>query len=64
MFDALSLKNTRLGLETVELMGHSPDQIKVVLNRAGTDVGISDADAVEISAASPPPSDRQIGLHQ
>ena len=33
MFDALSLKNTRLGLETVELMGHSPDQIRVVLNR-------------------------------
>lgn len=63
MFDALSLKNTRLGLETVELMGHPPEQIKVVLNRAGTDVGISDADAVEILGRIPDvfvPSDRQI----
>ncbi len=53
MFDALSLKNTRLGLETVELMGHSPEQIRVVLNRAGTNVGISDSDAVEILGRTP-----------
>jgi pilus assembly protein CpaE len=63
MFDALSLKNTRLGLETVELMGHSPDQIRVVLNRAGTNVGISDGDAVEVLGRTPDvfvPSDREI----
>ncbi len=65
MFDALSLKNTRLGLETVELMGHSPDQIRVVLNRAGTNVGISDADAVEILGRKPDvfvPSSREIPI--
>ncbi len=63
MFDALSLKNTRLGLETVELMGHSPEQIKVILNRAGSNVGISDHDAVEILGRTPDvfvPSDREI----
>ncbi len=63
MFDALSLKNTRLGLETVELMGHSPEQTRVVLNRAGTNVGISDADAVEILGRKPDvfvPSSREI----
>jgi pilus assembly protein CpaE len=63
MFDALSLKNARLGLETVELMGHAADQIRVVLNRAGTNVGISDADAVEILGRVPDvfvPSDREI----
>ncbi len=44
-------------------MGHSPDQIRVVLNRAGTNVGISDADAVEILGRTPDvfvPSDREI----
>jgi pilus assembly protein CpaE len=63
MFDALSLKNTRLGLETVELMGHAADQVRVVLNRAGTNVGISDADAVEVLGRIPDvfvPSDREI----
>ncbi len=63
MFDALSLKNTRLGLDTLELMGHSPEQVRVVLNRAGTNVGISDADAVEILGRRPDvlvPSDREI----
>ena len=63
MFDALSLKNTRLGLETLELMGHPPDQVRVVLNRAGTQVGIADADAVTILGRKPDvfiPSDREI----
>ena len=63
MFDALSLKNTRLGLETVELMGHPPEQTRVVLNRAGTNVGISDGDAVEILGRTPDvfvPSSREI----
>lgn len=63
MFDALSLKNTRLGLDTLELMGHPADQVRVVLNRAGTNVGISDSDAVQILGRTPDvlvPSDREI----
>ena len=34
MLDALSLKNTKLGLETLELMGYDPRMIQLVLNRA------------------------------
>lgn len=63
MFDALSLKNTRLGLDTLELMGHPPEQVRIVLNRAGTNVGISDSDAVQILGRTPDvlvPSDREI----
>lgn len=63
MFDALSLKNTRLGLDTLELMGHPAEQVRIVLNRAGTNVGISDTDAVEILGRKPDvlvPSDREI----
>jgi pilus assembly protein CpaE len=63
MFDALSLKNTRLGLDTLELMGHPAEQVRVVLNRAGTNVGISDSDAVQILGRTPDvlvPSDREI----
>jgi pilus assembly protein CpaE len=63
MFDALSLKNTRLGLDTLELMGHPAEQVRVVLNRAGTNVGISDSDAVAILGRTPDvlvPSDREI----
>lgn len=63
MFDALSLKNTRLGLDTLELMGHPAENVRVVLNRAGTNVGISDADAVQILGRTPDvmvPSDREI----
>lgn len=65
MFDALSLKNTRLGLDTLELMGHPPEQVRVVLNRAGTNVGISDTDAVQILGRTPDvlvPSDREIPI--
>jgi pilus assembly protein CpaE len=63
MFDALSLKNTRLGLDTLELMGHPAERVRVVLNRAGTNVGISDSDAVQILGRTPDvlvPSDREI----
>jgi len=63
MFDALSLKNTRLGLDTLELMGHPRERVRVVLNRAGTNVGIADAEAVEILGRAPDvlvPSDREI----
>jgi pilus assembly protein CpaE len=48
MLDALSLKNARLGLETLGLMGFPEEQVTIVLSRAGTSVGISENDAVQI----------------
>src|SRR5262249_29208338 len=41
MLDSLSLKNTKLGLETLELMGYRADRIHLVLNRAHSKVGIT-----------------------
>jgi pilus assembly protein CpaE len=61
--DSLSLKNTKLGLETLELMGFPADRIKLVLNRARTRVGISDDDVAAIVGRPPDvlvPSDRDI----
>jgi len=46
MLDALSLKNTKLGLETLDLMGFPADNVKLILNRANSRVGISDEDVV------------------
>jgi pilus assembly protein CpaE len=63
MLDALSLKNTKLGLETLELMGFPADQVKLVLNRARSRVGISDDEVVAIIGRTPDvfvPSDRDI----
>ena len=63
MLDALSLKNTKLGLETIDLMGFPREHVKLVLNRARTRVGISDDDVVAIVDRSPDvlvPSDRDI----
>jgi pilus assembly protein CpaE len=63
MLDSLSLKNTKLGLETLELMGYDPERIRLVLNRADTRVGIA-RDEVEAIVARVPdilvPSDRDI----
>jgi pilus assembly protein CpaE len=42
--DTLALKNTKLGIETLGLMGYDQDRVKLVLNRADSDVGL-DADA-------------------
>jgi len=53
MLDTLSLKNARLGLETLELMGYEPTQVKFVLNRANTRVGITDEDVAEIVGRPP-----------
>src|SRR5207248_8726883 len=44
MLDSLSLKNTKLGLETLELMGYDPDRIAIVLNRAHSRGGTRHAD--------------------
>jgi pilus assembly protein CpaE len=63
MLDALSLKDTKLGLETLSLMGVSPERIRLVLNRADTSVGIKRSEAEAILGRTPDifvPSDRQI----
>jgi pilus assembly protein CpaE len=43
--DAASLKNTKLGLEALELMGVELDQLRLVLNRSDSRVGVSPEDA-------------------
>jgi pilus assembly protein CpaE len=48
MLDSLSLKNTKLGLETLELMGYERDRIRMVLNRADTNVGVTHEDVTAI----------------
>jgi pilus assembly protein CpaE len=53
MLDALSLKNTKLALETLERMGYDRDRIRIVLNRADTNVGISLSDTGAIIGRSP-----------
>ena len=63
MLDSLSLKNTRLGLETLDLMGYAADNIRIVLNRSGTRVGISETDVVTVLGREPDvfiPSDREV----
>jgi pilus assembly protein CpaE len=63
MLDSLSLKNTKLGLETLELMGYDSTHVSVVLNRADSKIGISREDVSAIIGRSPDvyvPSDRQI----
>ena len=53
MLDSLSLKNTKLGLETLELMGVEPEQIKLVLNRADSRVGITREDVQAVTGRPP-----------
>jgi len=63
MLDALSLKNTKLGLETLELMGYGAERIRIVLNRADSHVGIGHDDVKVILGRAPDvlvPSDREI----
>jgi pilus assembly protein CpaE len=63
MLDSLSLKNTKLGLETLELMGYKRDRIRMVLNRADTNVGVTQEDVSAIVGRSPDvlvPSDRDV----
>jgi pilus assembly protein CpaE len=61
--DSLSLKNTKLGLETLGLMDYDPKKIQLVLNRADTRVGISQHDVIAVLGREPDvyiPSDREI----
>jgi pilus assembly protein CpaE len=63
MLDSLSLKNTKLGLETLDLMGYDSDHVALVLNRADSRVGITPDDVSMIISRSPDfavPSDREI----
>jgi pilus assembly protein CpaE len=63
MLDSLSLKNTKLGLETLDLMGFDAGRIHLVLNRAGSRVGITGDDVRTIIGREPDvliPSDREI----
>jgi pilus assembly protein CpaE len=63
MLDAPSLKNARLGLETLGLMGVPSDKVKIILNRADTNVGISHADVLSVLGRAPDvllPSSRDI----
>jgi pilus assembly protein CpaE len=48
MRDTLSLKNTKLGLETLERMDYDRRQVRIVLNRANTNVGIERQDILAI----------------
>jgi pilus assembly protein CpaE len=61
--DAPSLKNAKLGAETLELMGYPSDRVRVVLNRADTKVGVSHADVVHVLGRAPDvlvPSSRDV----
>jgi pilus assembly protein CpaE len=65
MLDSLSLKNTKLGLETLDLMGYNPERVLMLLNRADTRVGITREDVDAIIGKAPSiyvPSDRQIPI--
>jgi pilus assembly protein CpaE len=65
MLDSLSLKNTKLGLETLELMGYDPGHIALILNRADTRVGITHEEVELIIGREPQifiPSDRRIPI--
>jgi pilus assembly protein CpaE len=48
MRDTLSLKNTKLGLETLERMEYDRRRVKILLNRANTNVGIEREDVQAI----------------
>jgi pilus assembly protein CpaE len=63
--DSLALKNTKLGLETLERMEYDRRHVRLVLNRANTDVGIDSNDLLAILGAEVDvriPSHRDITL--
>jgi pilus assembly protein CpaE len=63
MRDTLSLKNTKLGLETLERMDYDRSRVKLLLNRANTNVGIDRDDVLAILGRDVDimlPSDREI----
>jgi pilus assembly protein CpaE len=61
--DVPTIKNVRLSLQTLELLSFPVKRIKVVLNRANSNVGLKRAEveaALEIKVAFEVPSDRAI----
>jgi pilus assembly protein CpaE len=63
MLDAFSMKDTKLGLETLDRMGYDRGSIRLVLNRADTNIGISRDDVKAILGREPDvlvPSQRAI----
>jgi pilus assembly protein CpaE len=63
MLDALSLKDTKIGLETLAQMGYASEDLTLVLNRADTSVGIGEQDVEQLLGRRPDvlvPSDRAI----
>ncbi|HEY2355311.1 MAG TPA: P-loop NTPase [Gaiellaceae bacterium] len=63
MLDSLSLKNMKLGLETLELMGYETRNVTLILNRSDSSVGILPEDVTTIMGRPPDvniPSDREI----
>jgi pilus assembly protein CpaE len=63
MLDSLSLKNTKLGFETLELMDYPDEKVRLVLNRADSKVGISAEDVMAVMGRAPTvlvPSDRNV----
>jgi len=63
MLDALSLKDTKIGFETLQQMGYSAADTVLVLNRADSTVGISMDDVRRLLGKTPDvlvPSDRAI----
>jgi pilus assembly protein CpaE len=61
--DVLSLKSTKVGLETLRLMGHDLGRFRLVLNRADSRVGLNTEDVTAILGRAPDvlvPSHRDI----
>ena len=53
MLDALSLKDTKIGLQTLEEMGYDATAVTLVLNRADSSVGITPADVEQLLGRAP-----------
>jgi pilus assembly protein CpaE len=63
MLDALSLKDTKIGLETLSQMGYDPMGVTLLLNRSDTNVGIAMSEVERLLGRKPDvlvPSDRAI----
>jgi pilus assembly protein CpaE len=63
--DVPTVKNVRLGLQTLELLSFPADRVKVVLNRANSNVGIKRGEverALEAKIRFDLPSDRAVPL--
>ncbi|HWH92221.1 MAG TPA: AAA family ATPase [Baekduia sp.] len=61
--DAPSLKNSKIALETLGLLGIEGDRLRIVLNRSDSNVGISHADVVSVLGRAPDvlvPSSRDV----